>query len=39
MNYLVREFELNRNASQFAKAKTYKTGKLDVDKVWKYRLS
>ena len=39
VNYLVREFELNRNASQFAKAKTYKTGKLDVDKVWKYRLS
>ena len=39
VNYLVREFELHRNASQFAKAKTHKTGKLDVDKVWKYRLS
>ena len=39
VNYMVREFELRRNASQFAKAKTHKTGKLDVDKVWKYRLS
>lgn len=39
VNYLVKEFELRRNAKQFAKAKVSKTGKLDVDKVWKHKLS
>ena len=39
VNYLVKEFELRRNAKQFAKAKVSKTGDLDVDKIWKYRLS
>jgi hypothetical protein len=39
VNYLVREFELRRNASQLAKAKSHKTGKLNVDQIWKYRLS
>lgn len=37
--YLVKEFELRRNAKQLAKAKVSKTGKLDVDKVWSYKLS
>lgn len=39
ISYLVKEFELRRNATQLAKAKVSKTGKLDVDKVWKYKLS
>lgn len=39
INYMVKEFELRRNAKQFAKAKVSKTGKLDMDKVWRYRLS
>ena len=39
VNYMVKEFELRRNAKQFAKAKVSKTGKLDIDKVWRYRLS
>jgi len=39
INYLVKEFELRRNAKQFAKAKVSKTGDLDMDKIWKYRLS
>lgn len=39
ISYLVKEFELRRNAAQFAKAKVSKTGKLDVDKMWKYQLS
>jgi hypothetical protein len=39
ISYLVKEFELRRNAKQFAKAKVSKTGKLDVDKVWSYKLS
>lgn len=37
--YLVKEFELRRNAKQFAKAKVSKTGKLDMSKIYKYRLS
>lgn len=39
INYLVKEFELRRNAKQLSKAKVSKTGKLDVDKVWRYKLS
>lgn len=39
ISYLVKEFELRRNATQLAKAKVSKTGKLDVDKVWRYKLS
>lgn len=39
INYLVKEFELRRNAKQFAKARVSKTGDLDMDKIWKYRLS
>lgn len=39
VSYLVKEFELRRNAKQFAKASVSKTGKLDTEKVWKYKLS
>lgn len=39
VSYLVKEFELRRNAKQFAKASTSKTGTLDPEKVWKYKLS
>jgi hypothetical protein len=39
VNYLVKEFELRRNAKQFAKAKVSKTGDLAMDKIWKYRIS
>jgi len=36
---MVKEFELRRNAKQFAKAKVSKTGDLDIKKIWKYKLS
>lgn len=36
--YLVKEFELKRNAAQYARASVSKTGELDVDKVWSYKL-
>ncbi len=36
--YLVKEFELRRNAAQFARASVSKTGELDVVKVWAYKL-
>lgn len=39
VSYLVKEFEMRRNAKQFAKARVSKTGELDIDKVWKYRMS
>lgn len=39
VSYLVKEFELRRNAAQFAKAKVSKTGDLDMDKMWKHKLS
>jgi len=39
ISYMVKEFELRRNAKQFAKAKVSKTGELDIKKIWKYRLS
>ena len=39
ISYLVKEFELRRNAAQFAKAKVSKTGKLDINKIWKYQIS
>ena len=38
INYLVKEFELRRNAAQYARASVSKTGELDVEKVWSYRL-
>jgi len=39
ISYLVKEFELKRNAKQFAKARVSKTGKLDTKKLWRYQLS
>ena len=39
ISYLVKEFELRRNAAQFSKAKMSKTGKLDINKIWKYQIS
>lgn len=37
VNYLIKEFELRRNASQLARASIAKTGKLDIKKVHAYR--
>jgi len=39
INYLIKEFELRKNASQFARAAVNKTGQLDMQKISKYRLS
>ena len=39
ISYMVKEFELRRNARQFAKAKISKTGDLDINKILKYKLS
>ena len=39
ISQMVKEFELRRNAKQFAKAKVSKTGDLDIKKIWKYKLS
>lgn len=35
--YLVKEFELKRNAKQFARASVSKTGKLDMKKIHQYK--
>jgi hypothetical protein len=37
INYLVKEFELRRNATQLARAKTSKSGEIDVKKIFSYR--
>jgi len=37
INYLVKEFELKRNATQLARAKTSKSGEIDVKKIFSYR--
>jgi hypothetical protein len=39
INYLIKEFELRKNASQFSRAAVNKTGQLDMQKISKYRLS
>ena len=39
VNYLVKEFELKRNAQQQARAKISKSGELDMKKVFNYRIS
>jgi hypothetical protein len=39
INLLVKEFELNKNAKQFARASVSKTGQLDMNKIASYRLS
>jgi hypothetical protein len=37
VNYLVKEFELRRNAAQLARARVSKSGEIDVKKVFSYR--
>jgi len=37
IQYLIKEFELKRNAAQFARAHVSKTGELDIDKVFGYK--
>lgn len=37
VNYLVKEFELRRNAEQLARAKTAKSGEIDVKRVFSYK--
>lgn len=39
IGHLVKEFELKRNAKQYARARVNKTGKLNPDKIWEYKLS
>ena len=39
ISYMVKEFELHKNAKQFSRAKTAKTGKLDIDRLWSYKTS
>lgn len=39
ISHMVREFELRRNAKQFARAKTSKTGELDMNRIWSHKLS
>lgn len=39
INYLVKEFELRRNAQQLARAQISKTGEIDVKKLFKYKFS
>lgn len=39
ISYLVKEFELQRNARQFARASVAKTGKLDMKKIHQYKLN
>lgn len=39
IGYLVKEFELRRNAKQFARAKQAKTGEIDVKKVFSYKFN
>lgn len=37
ISYLIKEFELRRNAKQFARAKVSKSGEVDVKKVFSYQ--
>ena len=39
VNYLVKEFELKKNASQYARASESKTGVLDVTKIHSYKFN
>jgi hypothetical protein len=39
ISFMVKEFELKRNAKQFAKARVSKTGDLDINKIWKHKIS
>ena len=39
INYLVKEFELRRNAQQLSRAQVSKSGEIDVDQLFKYKFS
>lgn len=39
IQYLVKEFELKRNAAQFVRAKVAKTGELNLDKIFSYKFN
>ena len=39
INYLVKEFELRKNARQLMKARQSKTGMIDINKVWSYQFN
>lgn len=39
ISYLVKEFEMRRNARQFARASISKTGQLDIKKAYSYRIN
>lgn len=39
ISYLIKEFELRRNAKQFARAKVSKSGEVDVKKVFSYQFN
>ena len=39
INLMAQEFELRRRASEFARAQTSKTGRLDMNRVWAHKIS
>jgi polyhydroxyalkanoate synthesis regulator phasin len=39
ISYLIKEFELRRNAQQFARAKVAKSGEIDIKKVYSYKFN
>ena len=39
INYLVKEFELRRNAQQLSRAQVSKSGEIDIDQLFKYKFS
>lgn len=39
ISYLIKEFELRRNAQQFARAKVSKSGEIDLKKVYSYQFN
>jgi len=39
ISYLIKEFELKRNARQFARASVSKTGELDMKKIFSYKIN
>lgn len=38
IGYLVKEFELKRNAAQYARASVSKSGEIDTEKLWSYKI-
>jgi hypothetical protein len=39
ISYLIKEFELRRNAQQFARAKVAKSGEIDIKKIYSYKFN